>query len=39
LKKINDEFSFPQTFYIDPFLLENKDRALAVQKQVKKLRD
>jgi len=24
LKKINDEFDFPETFYIDPFLLQNK---------------
>lgn len=38
LKKINDEFDFPLTFFIDPFLLKNKDKALAVQKNVRKLR-
>ena len=39
LQKINDEFDFPNTFYIDPFLLKNRDQALQVQKKVRKLRE
>lgn len=38
LKKVNDTFDFPTTFYIDPFLQKNKDRALLIQKTVKGLR-
>ena len=38
LQKINDMFDFPTTFYIDPFLLKNKDRALVIQKSVRSLR-
>jgi hypothetical protein len=37
-QKINDLFDFPTTFYIDPFLLKNKDRALVIQKSVRSLR-
>lgn len=39
LQKINDEFDFPTTFFIDPFLLKNKEQALLVQKKVRKLRN
>ena len=38
LHKINDLFDFPEVFYIDPFLLKNKDVALKLQKSVKSLR-
>jgi len=37
-QKINDNFDFPNTFYIDPFLLKNKEPALKIQKSVKNLR-
>ena len=37
-KKINDTFDFPTTFYIDPFLHKNKERALTIQKTVRGLR-
>lgn len=39
LEKINDEFDFPQVFYIDPFLNKNKVQALEIQKRVRKLRE
>jgi hypothetical protein len=35
---MNDTFDFPTTFYIDPFLYKNKERALAIQKTVRGLR-
>jgi hypothetical protein len=31
-------FDFPKVFYVDPFLLKNKVKALEIQKTVKKLR-
>jgi hypothetical protein len=37
-QKINDPFDFPTVFYVDPFLLKNKDRALEIQKAVRGLR-
>ena len=38
LQKINDSFDFPTVFYIDPFLLKNKEKALQIQKKVRELR-
>ena len=37
-QKINDSFDFPTVFYIDPFLLRNRDEALKLQNQVRSLR-
>lgn len=39
LVKSNEEFEFPNIFYIDPFLLKNRNEALQVQKKVRKLRE
>lgn len=38
LEKVNDVFEFPKVFYIDPFLLKNKEEALKVQGKVRNLR-
>ena len=38
LRKLHDQFDFPREFYIDPFLLENKEKSLLIRKEVTKLR-
>lgn len=38
LKKIHDSFDFPKEFYIDPFIIDNKEKSLKIRKEVTKLR-